>query len=513
MQAKDNYATLFDQYIDAVVINKAQQYSRWTIPSLTAKSTLGANAQTLEGDYQSEGATLVNSLASKFTTLLFPTTHAFMGFDLNKELLEQLGADPKELDESLATTVLKASQRIFHGKSYHQLNMALKHLIVTGNVCVKRDEERASITAYGIERYVTKRDGDGRVIDAIIKEQVYYNALPEDIKAKVDTKRLIYGTQTNKPLDMYTRIKRLDIKSYNDIPMFETSVQIDGVDLGSEFEGLYTEHRLPYIFATWNLVSGENYGRSHIEDYAGGLAKISALSESLALYGVESLHVTNLVGSASAGSIEDLANADMGEFVRADPNEVLAYETGSTQKIQYIRAEIQAEFTTLAPAFLYRANVRSGDRITAFEIQQQINEVESAMGGAYASIAESLQLPLSYILLYEQDPEIMTLMSEGLGTVQIVTGVNALGKSTKINNLIQAMQEGQALVGIAMQIDKRLDTNAIMDEVYKAHAIDVAWIKKSDEVLKQEAQAMQTQEQGQAEMQQAMVMGQEMMNG
>ena len=148
---------------------------------------------------------------------------------------------------------------------------------------------------------------------------------------------------------------------------------------------------------------------------------------------------------------------------------------------------------------------------TAFEIQQQINEVESAMGGAYASIAESLQLPLSYILLYEQDPEIMSLMSEGLGTVQIVTGVNALGKSTKINNLIQAMQEGQALVGIAMQIDKRLDTNAIMDEVYKAHAIDTAWIKKSDEVLKQEAQAMQAQEQGQAEMQQAMQMGQDMM--
>lgn len=358
----EQYATLFREYSDANVLMKARKYAKWTVPSLVADPSLSANSLQLEGDFQSEGATLVNSLASKFTTLLFPTTHAFMGFTLNDALVDALDVDPKSLDERLATMVLRASQRIFQGKSYHQLTMALKHLIVTGNVCVKRDADNAAITVYGIERYVTKRDGDGRVIDAIIKEQVYYESLPEDIRMVVKGGKTIEHAP-NKVLDMYTRIRRLSRKTYLDRYMYETTVQIDGVTLGSEFQGLYPEEQLPFIFATWNLVQGENYGRSHIEDYAGGLAKISELSYALALYGIESMNVVNLVGQASAGSISDLAEAEMGEYVRADPNDVASHETGSSNKVQFIRQEIANEFTTLAPAFLYRANTRDAERI------------------------------------------------------------------------------------------------------------------------------------------------------
>lgn len=508
----ENYATLFNEYQDAIVISKARTYAKWTIPSLVVEPNLQADAARLEGDFQSEGATLVNSLASKFTTLLFPTTHAFMGFNLNQDLIAELGIDPKQTDERLATMVLKASQRIFQGKSYHQLTMALKHLIVTGNVCVKRDAETSSITVYGIERYVTKRDGDGRVIDALIKEQVYYESLPDDIKLILSSGTM-QGFQPRKVLDMYTRVKRLSRKTYLDKHMYETSVQIGGVTLGEEFVGVYPEEQLPYIFATWNLVQGENYGRGHVEDYAGGLAKISELSYALALYSVESMNVVNLVGAASAGSITDLAEADMGEYVRAEPSDVMSYETGSSNKVQFIREEIANEFSTLAPAFLYRANTREAERVTAYEIQQQIKEVESAMGGAYSSLAESLQLQLSYLLLYEEDAEIMQVMDEGLGTVKITTGINALGRTTAIQNLIMAMQEGQAIVALAREIDPRIDTAAVMDEVYKSYAIDTKLIKKSDEVLEQEAEAQQQQLQGEQQMQQAMQMNQEMANG
>lgn len=134
------------------------------------------------------------------------------------------------------------------------------------------------------------------------------------------------------------------------------------------------------------------------------------------------------------------------------------------------------------------------------------------MGGAYSSLAESLQLQLSYLLLYEEDAEIMQMMDEGLGAVKITTGVNALGKSTTIQNLIMAMQEGQAIVGIAREIDPRIDAAAVMDEVYKSYAIDTKLIKKSDEVLQQEAEAQQQQIEGEQQMQQAMQMNQEMAN-
>lgn len=512
----ENYATLFNEYTDTGVLEKSRQYAKWTIPSLMAKSSLGQDQVAMMGDFQSKGATLVNSLASKLTSLLFPTTHAFMGFKLDKEILGMIGVEAADLDEELSRTVYEASQQIFLGKAYHQLNMAIKHLIVTGNVCIKRDSEKNLITAYGLERYAVKRDGDGNVLDAVIREQVYLHALPSDIQATI-RKEGIQPTdlalKKNLPVDMYTRIEREDIKSFQDIPMYKTSVMINGVKLGEEYEGRYTENELPYVFAVWNLVAGENYGRGHCEDYAGGLANISELSYSLALYSIESLHVTNLVGSGSASSIDDLAQAPMGGYVRANPDEVRAHETGSSAKVEFIRAEIETEFSILAEAFMYRGNTRDAERVTAFEISQQIKEVESAMGGAYSSLAESLQLPLSYILLYEVNKELMQLMADGLGSVEIITGVNALGKSTEIQNLISAMQEAHAIVSMVREIDPRVDTTKVMDEVYKSYAIESDKYLKTEQELEQEAMAMQEQQQGQQEMQQAMAMTQDMQGG
>ena len=128
------------------------------------------------------------------------------------------------------------------------------------------------------------------------------------------------------------------------------------------------------------------------------------------------------------------------------------------------------------------------------------------MGGAYSSLAETLQLPLSYVLLYETDRSIMRLMADGLGSVEIVTGVNSLSKSTEVNNLISAMQEGQAIVAMVSQIDQRVDTNRIMDEVYKSYAIDTERYMKTKEQLEAEASAQAEQMQGQQEMEQAMAL-------
>lgn len=500
------YSALFDKYRDSGLINRAKDYCRWTIAALIASDPNQERSQqrAVERDFQSVGALLVNNLSSKLANLLFPTNRPFFRIVLSAELQAEAktaGMTEVEVASQLAKTEMTSCQSVFKNSSFNQLIILLKHLMVTGNGCMYRDSESRRTLTYGIQQFSVRRDARGFVVDAIIKERTYFMSLPEIVQME-----LLKGqgrnriTNVDKEVDIYTRVQR---QSREQRVGYSVSQEVDGVRVGEE--AWYPEHICPWVFPTWNLSTGEHYGRGLVEEYAPAFAKISDLSHALALYEIEIMRVINVV-APGGGDIDEYANAETGEYIVGDPEMVKAIESGSMNKVQAITADIEAVFGQLARAFMYTANTRDGERVTAYEIRQDALEAENTLGGVYSSLAEGLQVPLSHVLILETNPgSLAAILTENM-KLDILAGIPALGRSTDVQNLLSAAQELAAIAESLMQIDNRVDPHRLADLVYAGRSVDSEQFLYSDEELAEQAQAEAEAREGQQQMEQAQAM-------
>src|SRR5690606_11919763 len=215
-----------------------------------------------------------------------------------------------------------------------------------------RDSEASKTVAYGLQSFSAKRDGRGKVLCAVLREYVDVNELDKKFQEQLLIRHPnLLQTPDPKPLELYTCIKRVRRGKRSG---FEVSQEIEGLPVGKP--GYYPEHNCPWHAPTWNLIAGEHYGRGLVEDFAGDFAKLSELSQALTLYWVESMKIGNLVAPGTGTDIDTLAQSESGEWVAGTPDSVNFHESGSSQKIQAMSADIESVFSRLARAFMYTAN-------------------------------------------------------------------------------------------------------------------------------------------------------------
>lgn len=502
------YKALFERYRDDSLIQKAVRYSRWTVASIMAdleRAARSGTRQDVERDFQGMGALLVNNLSAKLASLLFPTSRPFFRVSLSEELktvAEQAGLSQAEIASSLARMEMDACQQLFKNASYNQLVIALKHLIVTGNVLLFRDSAASKTVAYGLQAFALRRDGRGVVQDCVLREYVDFNELDPKFQKQL---RIRYQNRSyeghDATLELYTRIKReRKGKKFG----YEVSQEIEGLPVGKP--GYYPEHACPWQFPTWNLVAGEHYGRGLVEDFAGDFAKLSELSEALALYEVESMKIVNLVTPGSGTDIDELAGAESGEWVAGTPDSVNFHESGSAQKIDAIQRDLEQVFSRLARAFMYTANTRDAERVTAYEIRRDALEAENVLGGVYSSLAEGMQVPMAPVLLLEVNPgALQGIITEDV-KLDVMAGIPALGRSVDVQNILAAAQELAAIAPALAQIDPRIDMTKLADLVYAGRSVDTTLLFKSDEQMAEEAEAQQAQAMAEQQMMGAQAM-------
>lgn len=504
MTNKVTHKALFEKLRDDTVIQKGERYAHWTLPQLMAdfSETRGTSSLVVERDYQEIGAILVNHLSSKLAGLLFPSNRPFYRIQPSEEFTaaaEKAGVKKAELSSALARLEMESCQNLFMNASYNQLVTLLKHLIITGNALLYRDSDDKKCSVYGLQSFVVRRDGKGRMVDGILREFTYVESLDLDIQEALKRVNKSKFSRPEQQVELYTRIRRKKVP--NGRAIYEITQEVDTIPVGEM--STYPEHLCPWQFPTWNLIAGEHYGRGMVEDYAGGFARLSDLSESHALYAVEVMRVVHLVSAGAGTDIDDLANAETGEYVRGDGNSVLAHESGDAGKLQQIQQIITEVFQRLARAFMYSANTRDAERVTAYELRQQAIEAENALGGVYSSLAESIQVPLAHILMYEAKPETLDSIIREDVKLDIMAGIPALGRASDVQNLVLAVQEAATVVPILAQIqaaDPRIDIKKVMDMIYEGRSVDVDRIYKDQDTLDAEAQAIAQQQQGQAQM-------------
>jgi hypothetical protein len=492
-----SYETLFHKYMDGTVISKAEKYAYWTLPQLMADvCASGGKTVTVVRDFQEMGALLVNNLSAKLASLEFPPSRPFYKIKQSQQLQEQAkrkGVKDSDLQAGLSRMESLSCQQLYINGSYEQLVIAMKHLIVTGNVLLYRDKDEQRSMAFGLRSYTLKRDGRGTLMDCIVREFTDYEALDLDTQAKLKRKHKGRYNPDNfgeNRVKLYTRIKRV-MKPAG--PMYEVTQEADEVPVGSP--SLYSPLLCPWQAISWSQIIGESYGRGLVEDYAGGFARMSTAAHAAALYGVEVMRVINLVRPGMGAHVDELQKAETGEYVMGEEGAVTAYESGEANKMEQAEANLQATFGRLAKAFMYRANTRDAERVTKFEIQQDAQEVETTLGGVYSSLSASMQLPMAHQLLLEIEPGIMTGVLTGNIRLDIAAGIPALGRQSDVQNLAAAAQDMGAIVPIIGQLkqqDPRFSIAKIINIILAGQSIDTTTVFLDEaEIAEQEAAAQQ----------------------
>ena len=154
---------------------------------------------------------------------------------------------------------------------------------------------------------------------------------------------------------------------------------------------------------------------------------------------------------------------------------------------------------------MYTGNMREGERVTAYEIRQNAEEAEQVLGGVYSQLSQSMHLPLAYLLLHEVKPNIMEAIDSQEIRLNILTGIQALSRSSENQGLVIACSELNAIIPTIAQLGKRFNIDAIADKVFASNNVNIKDITYTEEQLQANARAEQeAMAQQQAQMTQGM---------
>lgn len=520
---------LYKQFEDTVTLDACRHFCKWTVASLFPDSFLSEDVKDqtrnrVERDYQSFGAILLNNLAAKVTQVLFPADKAFFVLTptkANAKLADSMGLSKENYASAVAALELAACQRLFLNGGYNALTQAVKLLAATGNALLYRDSATNKFHTYSLHNYVVRRDGSGNVLCVILREEIAKAALPMDVLERLGnkaTQKKEYDTFT-----MYTRIERVTTEyervvyaSSDDVPdvdeevedastsrvetvtsvTYKVTQEIEDIVLAEP--SIYPEYLCPYVPLTWNLISGESYGRGLVEDYSSDFARYSENSEAIVDYEAEMMRLFYTVDPSLNTSVSDLEEAPTGIFISAvhttkDP--ILAHEGGEANKLVALMNNMSVIEARLSKAFMYTGNVRDAERVTAEEIKTQIREADYSLGGVYSALAEAIHLPLAHILLAEEDSNVRQMLLEESFDIDVSVGLASLTREAKIAQL-QYIANAVQVIMPAFVAFPRINQEAVLKVLFEGQGFPIDEVSFTDEQLqqKQEAQDQAMQE-------------------
>ena len=456
------------------ILNRARDAADLTIPALMPREGHNENS-TLPQPYQSLGARGLNNLASKLSLALLPAGNPFFRLNVSEDVAAEVEG-LTEIQEQLRKIENRAMKRVENGNLRVVIHAILKQLECCGNALLFMPDEGGA-RMFRLTQYCVVRDAMGNWREIVIKETVHPSTMDEDIAAHVG---VTIDPTDDKDVHVYTQVLRTGKK-------VEWYQEINEVEVpGSRGRTKYEE--CPYIPLRWAAIENEDYGRGHVEEYIGDLRSLEGLSKSVVQFAAVAAKVIFLERPNSSTDIEALQEAESGEFVEGNPEDIVALQVEKYPDFQVAKATIDDLTLRLSHAFLLTTGtVRNAERVTAEEIRMQAQELEDVLGGVYTVLAQELQLPIVRRLMAQMRKagELPGLPDGTLEPV-IVTGFDALGRGHELNKYREYFQDGMALFGEAFM--GQFDPSGVADLMAIHHNVDISNIRKSEEQLMQEQQ-------------------------
>ncbi len=409
-------------------LQRAREASRLTIPSLLPPEGHSATNRMYK-PWQSIGSRGVNHLAAKLLLTLLPPV-PFFRYQLSQTAIDQMlagkdGANEKtKFEEALAKYEREIMTEIESGPTRVSAFEAMLHAIVAGNVCLYMPPKGGS-RVYHLDSYVVVRDGMGNLLEIITEEKLSRQSVPDEIKPLVDER----CQDTEKVIRLLTCSKR-------DGKKFDTWQEVKGVEVPGS-RGSYPLDASPYIVIRWVKIDGEDYGRGHVEGLQGDLTSVEGLSQSIVEGSAAAAKILFLVNPNGVTKQKTVAEAPNGAIRSGNAADVTVLQSQKSADLRVAR-ECRSEIKNdLEASFLLASAVqRNAERVTAEEVRTMIGELESALGGVYALLAQEFQLPLVHRLVHQMIKAKKLLpLPKGIVRPTIVTGLDALSRGHDLQRL------------------------------------------------------------------------------
>lgn len=457
--------------------------------------------------FQAVGARGVNNLASKLSQTLFPTTLPFMRLELSPADLAKLeqqsteeGADEDGMD---ATTRTNRALQLIEQQAVSEFDMggwrpvvaeAFRKLVVTGNCLIYDRPGGDGPSLNDLRNYVVERDASNRVICIVLRESINKvdaeNALgaqlTEQQKQSSSKNPAILDQPSEKQLDLYTGAYRLEDGR------FGFHQEIAGTEVPDSYT-VYNEVDLPLIPLQFSPIYGQSYGRGYVEDYDGDLLVLNQISRALSEAALVMSKVIFLTRPGSTTKANVIDKAPNGSVRVGNAEDIGAVQADKSHDLM-VAYNMRNDLTTaLSKAFLLNSSVqRNAERVTGEEIRYVSMELEDALGGVYASLADTVQRPIvEYFYsqlqrsgkIRQMPPEVQPVVAAGLDAI------SRNHKAVRIQQLIGGVQQ---LVP-ADQLVKRIKVENVVTDYATALNLDSEQYLRSQEeidMIEQQEQQM-----------------------
>lgn len=427
-------------------LERARHNALLTIPSLI--SLMGHDGRThLIEPYQGLGAMAVTHLSSRMVSRMIPAGRPFMRLALSaEEMMELEGEVPDDVERALALAEQLIQGAVEAADWRTSTLMSLQQLIVAGNVCEHQMLDN-TIRVFRLDQFVVLRDYAGNVLEAILEEKLTNDTLPQGMSG--GTAAGGSEAMADEEVKLYTWIKRVN-KEGGDV--YSVHQEIEDKQVGGEpIE--YALDALPWNFLRWSVTPGEDYGRAKVSEHVADLRSLDALEKSmLESAAMASRNFIMIRPTATGVGLKNrLSKAANGSVMMGDPESVELKSFDNSAGFQITAAQVETIRQSVAKAFLLLSGgQRDAERVTATEIERDIQELEAALGGNFSTLNAQMMERRTRILIANMVLN-GQLPSGVLGTEPtVLTGLEALSRERDVQrvmqvaNIVQAFGEGAA---------------------------------------------------------------------
>lgn len=479
--------------------SRSEDYARWTLPYICPE-----NGQELNELAKSEvviGPRLVNHLANKIVDTMFPHDRPFFALtltpDARKKLREEFGDEGEasfaDAIRSDTANIEEIATRKMQLTLYRpQAVEAVKHLIITGNVVIKRLPDGRRVI-YGIKDFAVRRRVDGQAYHIMLRDSKLFGGLPKVIREALQAKKLKhYDDHT--PCVLYTEYKfdgkRWAMRQAVDDCMLNVSQK-------------YTPEDMPVLCMTWTLARGSNYGRGLVEDHVTGFHQIDVLTRAAVDMAGIMADIKFLVDPASGLDVTTLNNSPRGSYHAGREGDISTPTQQRSLDIATVKDLITANERELSQAFLLNSStVRDAERVTAEEIRYIAQELEGAFGGLYSRLALEWQKYEAEFAIRQIDfrTELPNSKIKAFEVV-ITTGLESLSREGQLENLRRAIADLQMLDAVPEEVRATINPAKFRSFVFTNHAVKFKEFEYTEEEITANNKAAMDREQALINMQ------------
>jgi hypothetical protein len=291
---------------------RARDVARVTIPALFPPQGSSA-ADPLPQPFQSVGARGTNNLASKLLLALLPPGNAFFRLRMSEKVIAELQARDDaddvrgKMEQALSLYEERVTNALETAGSRVVTYEALRQLLAAGNVLL-HVMKKGAMRYFSLDCYVVVRDGEGNVLEIIVKECLDRLTLPDDVAALIEAPKYdSTGACQNPDVELYTRVRRTKRG-------WEETQEVDGTPV-PKATSKYPLDKCPWLALRYTRKSGEHYGRSYNDELIGDLQSLDVLSMSLVDFGAVASRILHLIKPGGMTRLEDVINAKTGDAI------------------------------------------------------------------------------------------------------------------------------------------------------------------------------------------------------